>query len=223
MSRTRSARSQPLVEHPARAATTAGSLLVRIGRAGAASLGVLAAFALVVLALSLTVLPKAVGGHTLTVLSGSMRPSLPVGSVLVDRPTPIGTLRVGEVITYATTDPGTGRAVLVTHRITAIASTPNGRVFTTKGDANRTVDSRPVLASQVRGTLWFGVPYLGRIRNFLLNGAGLVMLGSGITLLLAIAVLRRALRSSATAADPEALSVAPAQPDASELRTASHQ
>ena len=227
---TETAVHQSVAEHPAPALTTVAHRLWRVGQVAVASVSALAVLAVVALALSLTALPWAVHGHTLTVLSGSMRPLLPVGSVLVDRPTPVNALQIGEVITYATTDPGNGRRVLVTHRIAAIASTPTGRVFTTKGDANRTVDSRPVLARQVMGTLWFDVPYLGLVRSFLLNGAGLVMLGSGTTLLLAIALLRRTLRSHAEVSEPEpdlqptvdSQLTAPAQADAPELGTASH-
>ncbi len=155
------------------------------------TLSTLAVAAIVALAVGLTVLPAAVHGHTLTVLSGSMLPRLPVGSVVVDRPVDPGALRVGDIVTYAS-----GRN-LITHRVAAIKQSPTGPVFTTKGDANRTADSEPVQASQIRGRLWYDVPYIGIVRSFLLSRAGLLAVGGGGLLIAAIWFLIRLNRPSA--------------------------
>src|SRR5687767_9549390 len=81
----------------------------------------------------LTVVPRAVGGAALTVLTGSMTPEIAVGSVVVVRPVDPGTLRVGDVVTYQKT---AGQAAYVTHRVTAINSDTDPVTLTTKGDAN---------------------------------------------------------------------------------------
>lgn len=157
-----------------------------------AIISTLAVVAIVALALGLTVLPAAVHGHTLTVLSGSMVPRLPVGSVVVDKPADPSTLRVGDIVTYAS-----GKN-LITHRVAAIKQGRSGPVFTTKGDANRTADSEPVQASQIRGKLFYDVPYIGIIRSFLLSRAGMIALGGGVLLILAVRFLIRLNRPSPT-------------------------
>jgi signal peptidase len=92
---------------------------------------------LVLVAAILGLLLIAVGprtGHyrTLTMLTGSMTPLAPPGSVVVVTPQRPEELRVGQVITFnAPTD---GR--VVTHRITRITEDDAGYVVRTKGDAN---------------------------------------------------------------------------------------
>ncbi|HEY9293229.1 MAG TPA: signal peptidase I [Microlunatus sp.] len=179
--------------HPAttRPAHTAGRILIRLG----AVVSTIAALAIVALAVGLTVIPAVKGGQTLTVLSGSMVPRLPVGSVVVNKPADPATLHVGDIITYAIGDN------LVTHRIVKINQRAGGRVFITKGDANDSVDSRPVRASQIRGQLWYAVPYIGTVRNFVLTKAGLVACGGAVLLIAAIWFLVRINRPHSSAGD----------------------
>lgn len=125
----------------------------------------LAVVGIVGLALALTAVPAAVGGHALTVLSGSMVPEFFPGAMVVDKPVSASSLRVGDVITYATTDEGSGAAILITHRIVEVQTGPT---FITQGDANDEPDSRPVAADQIQGEVWYSVPYVGTARNFLL-------------------------------------------------------
>jgi signal peptidase len=154
-----------------------------------------AVLGIVGLALALTAVPAAVGGHALTVLSGSMVPEFSPGAMVVDRPTPAESLRVGDVITYATTDQVSGAPILITHRIVEVRPSDTGPTFITQGDANDNPDTRPVEASQVRGEVWYSVPYIGTARNFLLaQGAGLILAGAA-GLGVAIWLLTRAFRS----------------------------
>jgi signal peptidase len=147
------------------------------------------------LAAALTVVPAVVGGHALTVLSGSMVPEFAPGAMVVDKPAVASSLRVGDVITYATTDEVSGTPILITHRIVEVRSDAGARIFITQGDANDTADNRPVQASQVRGKVWYSVPYVGTARNFLLaKGAGLI-LGGVAGLIAAVWFLVRLFRS----------------------------
>jgi signal peptidase len=116
----------------------------------------------------LTVVPRAVHGSALTVLTGSMTPTIPVGSVVVVRPVDPGTLHVGDVITYQK-EPG--KPEYITHRITAIHTGTTPVTLTTKGDANRGEDITPVPVTAVRGKVLFHVPYLGTLRNAVSGGA----------------------------------------------------
>ncbi|HEX3779595.1 MAG TPA: signal peptidase I [Pseudonocardiaceae bacterium] len=166
----------------------------------------LVAAAIVALALGLTVVPAVAGGHTLTVLSGSMVPTLPVGSVVVDRPVPASSLRVGDIVTYATTDPVSAAPILITHRVIAIRAGVGGPTFITKGDANNVADQRPVTAAQIRGRLWYDVPYVGLVRNALLSrGVGLIA-AAVLLLLIGGWVIRRALRPTSRTTEADATS-----------------
>ncbi|MGO1226106.1 MAG: signal peptidase I [Brachybacterium sp.] len=110
------------------------------------------------------VLPALVGGMPLSVLTGSMRPHLPPGTLVVIKPTPIEEIEVGDVITFQLES---GRSAVVTHRVIerSIDSADGEVCFTTQGDANNTPDPEPVRPAQVRGTVWNAVPYLGWVNQ----------------------------------------------------------
>jgi signal peptidase I len=99
-----------------------------------------------------------VGWQALSVPTGSMRPSMPPGSLALVRRVPDSTLKVGDVITY--TNPMTMKSTL-THRIIKIQKPQNSALtITTKGDANPSPD-QPFVAGLVKGKLAWHVPYVG--------------------------------------------------------------
>ncbi len=98
--------------------------------------GVLRAGALAVVAAGLVLVAFAVGTgrwQIEPVLSGSMRPGLPVGGVVVSERVPLSSLQVGDVAVFH--PPGTKAATYV-HRIVSLQDGPGGVVVHTKGDAN---------------------------------------------------------------------------------------
>lgn len=112
---------------------------------------------LVVFAL-LTLGPRVLPYRVWYVRSGSMAPTMPVGSLTVFRPTAARELGRGDVIAFHA--PG-GDGALVAHRIVRVVTTPTGRAFETRGDANGRRDAWRVPA---RGTGWraeVAIPYLG--------------------------------------------------------------
>ena len=120
------------------------------------------------LAVVLIVVPKASGSTPLTVLTQSMEPTLPPGTLLVVRPTPIEDIRVGDVVTYQIVS---GQPAVISHRVVSIASSSDGsRTFVLKGDNNAAPDAQPVTAAQVRGVVWYSVPEVGYV-NQLVNGS----------------------------------------------------
>lgn len=126
----------------------------------------------------LTVVPRAVDGAALTVLTGSMTPQIPVGSVVIVQPVDPGTLRVGDVVTFQKSP---GKDDYVTHRIQSIDSTTSPVSLTTKGDANRGADLDPVPVTSVRGKVLFHVPFLGSVRNAIsIGGSGLQLMVLGL-------------------------------------------
>ena len=88
------------------------------------------------------------------ILSGSMEPSYPVGSIIYYHDVPFEELEEGNAITFKAGDS------LVTHRITQI----NGisRTVVTKGDNNPSEDPVPVEENEIVGKATdFSIPYAG--------------------------------------------------------------
>ena len=105
------------------------------------------------------VVPVATGSQALTVLTSSMRETLPPGTMVVVRPTDPADIEPGQVITYQLRS---GEPEVVTHRVTQVLHNASGElVFITKGDSNAAADPAPVLPVQVRGRVWYSIPYLG--------------------------------------------------------------
>ena len=98
------------------------------------------------------------GFKPVEVYSGSMVPTLRVGSIAFDRPVAGSSVRVGDVITFQ--DPYT-RGRLVTHRVIRIFHTAHGLAYRTKGDANPTRDPWTIRLHGTVGRVSFRVPYAG--------------------------------------------------------------
>lgn len=144
---------------------------VRSPRTIAASIG--GGVQLAVLALA-TLAAVALGGlphlglyRTLTVLSGSMVPTFRPGDIIVVRPEPTRSLRVGDVITYQVP---VGARQVETHRVVQIVRGlgSDHPVIRTQGDANAAVD--PWTTQLNDGTVWkleAVVPKAGYVLNAL--------------------------------------------------------
>jgi signal peptidase len=107
--------------------------------------------------------PRTGAYRTLTVLTGSMDPTIPPGAMVVVKPVDPQDLRVGDVITYQTP---VGDRRVVTHRIVDIPRPGPNPVVQTKGDANNAVD--PWLARLDQAPAWrvhTVVPFAGRLIN----------------------------------------------------------
>jgi signal peptidase len=125
--------------------------------------GVLAAA--VALLVITVVVPLAAGGKAYTVLTSSMEPALPPGSLVLVRPVKASDIGVGSVITYQLKSK---RPEVVTHRVVTMGVREDGSpVFRTQGDANPTPDPQWVRPVQVRGAVWYAVPYIGRLNSLL--------------------------------------------------------
>ena len=122
------------------------------------SLLIIAAAALIIL------VPAAVDGMPLTVLSGSMRPTYEPGDLVVIRHKDPRDIRIGEIITYQVRS---GESELVTHRVIGReSSTDNSIAFTTQGDANKLPDATLIYDYQIHGTVWYRIPMLGWVNNW---------------------------------------------------------
>lgn len=118
------------------------------------------------LIVTLAVLVPRVGGATpYTIATGSMKPGLPPGTLVVAKPIEPELLEVGDVITYQLES---GKPEVVTHRIVAVGESLAGEVFyRTQGDANNVADEYLVRPVQVRGEMWYSLPYVGYLSTIL--------------------------------------------------------
>jgi signal peptidase len=174
------------------------------------SVGLLALVALIaVLVIALPMLTKST---PYTVLTSSMTPNYPAGTLVIVKPTDVQQIHIGDVVTYQVSS---NQPAVVTHRVIQIVepTTPNGTVtFITKGDANSLPDAAPVKPVQVRGVLWYAVPYLGWVNN-VINGdarmvivpivAGGLFLYAGFMATSTIVDRRRKARAAAEAAEAD--------------------
>jgi len=106
----------------------------------------------------LAVGPRVLPYQALPVLTGSMEPAIPTGSLAIVTPVRGEELAVGDVITFHHPNAPTA---YVTHRIVAIEGDGASRAFATKGDANALPDAWQVKGT---GTGWryaFAVPFVG--------------------------------------------------------------
>ncbi|WP_345461444.1 signal peptidase I [Nocardioides marinquilinus] len=114
---------------------------------------------------TVVVVPRLAGATPYTVLTGSMRPDLGPGTLVVVRPVDPGTVAVGDVVTYQLES---GEADVVTHRVVEVQHRVNGTLwFVTQGDANPVADAEPVRPEQLRGEVWYSVPHVGRLHDLL--------------------------------------------------------
>ena len=117
----------------------------------------------VALGFAVIVIPALTESVPLTVLTSSMEPGLPPGTLLIVRQVSPADIRLGDVVTYQirSDDPA-----VITHRIIEITTSTSGeRSFTLQGDNNGAPDADPVREVQVQGRVWYALPYLGWVNN----------------------------------------------------------
>ncbi len=109
------------------------------------------------------------------VLTGSMEPAIPTGSIVFIYPR--DSYSEGEIITFKRTN--SELEVPITHRIIGVAS-PNGndglQVYETKGDANAFPDADVIKQDEVYGQVFLHIPYIGRLLDLVKTPFGFAAL-----------------------------------------------
>lgn len=124
-------------------------------------------FAVAIIAASFSV-PKIFGINPYVILSGSMEPGIPTGSVVyID--THDKDVHEGDIIAFQS---GAGKGAMVTHR--AVKINTDGTI-TTKGDSNEVEDLAPLSPEYVVGKYTFHIPKLGAVMNELDNKKKIVI------------------------------------------------
>jgi signal peptidase len=117
-------------------------------------IGILGAASLILVVITL------VGGYQpFIVSSGSMEPTLPVGSLVMTKQVGAATIKPGDIISVARTDTDG----VVTHRVRSIEADQNGRYSVVlRGDANNQDDPQPYHI-QVAQLYQWQLPYAGTL------------------------------------------------------------
>ncbi len=93
--------------------------------------------------------------HPTLVASGSMRPGIDVGDVVIIAEAGADVVREGDVIEFRR------ESATIIHRVIEIQEVGSTKLFVTKGDANNAPDPEPVMSGQIIGKAVFTVPKIG--------------------------------------------------------------
>jgi signal peptidase len=107
----------------------------------------------------------------MVVQSGSMKPAIKMGSLVVVKPT--SQYKIGDIITYKSADDSQRTT---THRIVEINEEQGLIFYKTKGDANDAPDFNPIFENNIVGKILFSIPYLGYPVSFAKTLPGLIIL-----------------------------------------------
>jgi signal peptidase I len=118
-------------------------------------------------------LPSAFGLRDLTVLSGSMEPTISTGDVVVERQISPLDARLGDVVSFK--DPEDA-SILITHRVQSMVVHDGVVSFVTKGDANTGVERWKVSADGTIGKVEYHVWRLGYLLSWIRGPLGRVVL-----------------------------------------------
>ncbi len=110
--------------------------------------------------------PRVLGWEVYEVVSGSMEPAIPVGSVIYVKAASPEEIAVGDIIAFQK------NGSVITHRVAELH--PEEKEFITKGDANRTEDLTPTPYGSLIGKEVFHLPYAGGLMTMLSGTAGKV-------------------------------------------------
>ncbi len=128
------------------------------------------------LSLSFTFLKLPVNFNLFTVQSGSMEPSIHLGSLVFTHPS--AEYQVNDVITFKSPEDSqnSNPKYTTTHRIVQIINSDSKLQYQTKGDANSTPDTSHVDQNLIIGKVIYSIPYLGYPISFARTQTGLILL-----------------------------------------------
>lgn len=109
----------------------------------------------------------------LAVTSESMSPTIPMGSLVVVKPSE--QYKVNDIVTFNPPD-ATRENEYVTHRIVDISEVGGSYLYTTKGDANNVPDAQKIWASRIEGKVLFSIALLGYLLFYAKTLPGLVII-----------------------------------------------
>lgn len=137
------------------------------------------------------------GRSLFRVVTGSMEPTVPIGSLLLSRKTDIDEIEVGDIICYRSEDDATNGWV-ITHRVVRVFTKDGETCLETKGDANTSSDDGFVTRDNLIGRVtWYSErgSFAAKAVSALTSKAGLMTLILLPCLLFAGVAMSRAVKS----------------------------
>lgn len=117
---------------------------------------------------------RLIGFTPYSVLSGSMEPTYPVGSLIYVKKMSPQEIKVGDPITFVLNED----LVVATHRVVEVNT--ETEQFRTKGDANESIDAAPVHFNNLLGKPVFHIPWMGYVASFLATQKGITVGGCAL-------------------------------------------
>lgn len=109
------------------------------------------------------------GGYTVfRITTGSMKPTYDIDTLILVKETDPAEIQVGDVISFYSADPALGGSVN-THRVTEVEQDGEHWNYTTKGDANNTVDQYKTDADALIGKVVASSLLLGKTARLVSN------------------------------------------------------
>ncbi len=130
----------------------------------------------ILLCIPLTI-PRLFGCEIYHVISGSMEPAIPTGSVVYVKEIEASDLQKDDVIAYYSSDEN---GAIITHRI--VQNRVVSGEFITKGDANEKEDLTPVTYDRLIGKVVLSIPFLGRVLTMISGTSGKIFVACLIVL-----------------------------------------
>lgn len=132
----------------------------------------------VLLCLPLTV-PRLFGYELYAIVSGSMEPAIPIGSVVYAKQTDPQEIEAGDVVVFYG---GHDSTTVITHR--TVENHQEAQELLTKGDANAGNDMLPITYNNVIGRVALSIPLLGFLLPLVTDISGKLylagILGAGV-------------------------------------------
>lgn len=124
--------------------------------------------------------PEIFGYKFYVVLTGSMKPNIEPGDLIVTKDISVNEIECGDIITFKVE----GVDSVTTHRVKEIINSEEGISFITQGDANNITDKDPVIGEDIQGRVVKVVPDAGKAVDFMKNNLIIVL-----TVIIAIFIL----------------------------------
>ena len=140
----------------------------------------------VILVLIPLVLPRLQGYQTYDVVSGSMEPEIPIGSLILVKPIDPLEVKENDIIAFYS------EATVVCHRV-VYNNTFEGK-YTTKGDANADVDLTETKYDQLIGIVEHHYPFLGMVGSYIDSASGKLLIGELIVIGLLLHIVSSRIR-----------------------------
>ncbi len=135
---------------------------------------------LILLLLPLAI-PRIMGYYTYNIISPSMKPELPVGSLIIVKPIDPVVLETGDIAVFYS------NGIVVSHRV--VENNTENKKLITKGDTNADVDLHDTDYANVIGKVVTHFPFIGALGASFSSGSGKLLFSTAITCALLLLII----------------------------------